>query len=163
MTEVCYVVSHSDWVFSARMPRMLYGLFNIFCSIGVIWEDNLGCRTESLDINEPKIRNCHWRYFKQRIFASIYRYGAGFHLGREEVFCGALWLYNTVIRYLSTQQRPTFVLTLWGIRNCLFPPFTVDLPCRKIISTLFYSTWTLQTQEYNGNKTSQCDGNAVVI
>lgn len=110
----------TDWLFSARILRMLYRLYNNLCSIGVIWEDNLGCRTESLDINEPKIFDCHWHYFKQNIFTVIYQYGAVFHLGGKR-FSVVLCCSVTAIWYLSTDWRLTFVLISWGTYNCLFP------------------------------------------
>lgn len=79
-------------------------VFNISCGIGVIWEDNLEHRDESSDINETKVCNCHWHSFKENI-----------QTARGLLFTwegrGFLWCCVTVIWYLSTHWRPTFVLT----------------------------------------------------
>lgn len=113
---------------------MLYRLFNTLCSIGVIWEDNLGCRTESPDINELKMWLSPALFQAKHLHTDLPIWGH-FSFGRVEVFCGVLQLYNTVILYLSTQWRPTFVLTLWGMCNCLFPPLL--LTCAGKSSSCF--------------------------
>lgn len=132
-------------------------VFNVSCGIGIIREDNLELRDESLDINETKACNCHWHSFKENI-----------QTDRRLLFTwegrGFLWCCLTQsfeIRVLTEGQplfsyneqyaTASFPLHCWPAtqENHNHAFVTVHEGCKH--------------KKYNGNKASQCRSNDVVI